>query len=172
MVLQPFDDGGAYDELCDEVIYPAIRDAGCEPYRVDRDPLAHQPKQAVRKAMEDAVACLADITEDNPNVFYEVGVAERAEIPLVLLCRRNARRKLPFNVQELNVIHYSVDGPRGFNQLRQKIIARLEAIIADLQADESDNDEDADPDPGFDAEDFEDEDPELVDEDGDEYRGR
>ncbi|MBU0719064.1 MAG: hypothetical protein KJ749_12505 [Planctomycetes bacterium] len=37
-VIQPFDDGGEFDKRYEDVFLPAIRDAGLEPYRVDRDP--------------------------------------------------------------------------------------------------------------------------------------
>ena len=35
-VIQPFD-GGRFDKRYDDVYAPAIRDAGLEPYRADRD---------------------------------------------------------------------------------------------------------------------------------------
>ena len=37
-VIQPFDGGERYDKRYADVFEPAIRDAGLEPYRVDRDP--------------------------------------------------------------------------------------------------------------------------------------
>jgi len=36
-VMQPFD-GSDFDSRYEDVIAPAIREAGLEPYRVDRDP--------------------------------------------------------------------------------------------------------------------------------------
>lgn len=38
-VIQPFD-GGKFDKRFEDVFAPAIRQAGLEPYRVDRDPEA------------------------------------------------------------------------------------------------------------------------------------
>ncbi len=36
-VIQPFDEGGPYDKRYNDVLLPAIKDAGLEPYRVDED---------------------------------------------------------------------------------------------------------------------------------------
>ena len=35
-VIQPFDGGQRYDKRYEDVFEPAIRDAGLEPYRMDR----------------------------------------------------------------------------------------------------------------------------------------
>ena len=42
-VIQPFDNGGPFDKRYEDVIVPAITEAGLEPYRVDRDPSVNIP---------------------------------------------------------------------------------------------------------------------------------
>jgi len=66
-VIQPFD-GDTFDKRFDEIFAPAIRDAGLEPYRVDRDPDVEVPIDAIETGIQSATVCLADITTDNPNV--------------------------------------------------------------------------------------------------------
>jgi len=36
-VIQPFDSGGVFDKRYADVFEPAIKAAGLEPYRIDRD---------------------------------------------------------------------------------------------------------------------------------------
>ena len=74
-VFQIFDDGGAYDKRYDEVISPAITAAGLEPYRVDRDAGAEIPIDTLHEEIRRSLVCLADITPDNPNVWYELSFA-------------------------------------------------------------------------------------------------
>ncbi len=74
-VIQPFDDGGKFDKRYKDVFDPAIREAGLEPYRVDNDPAVSVPIDNIQDGIRRASACLADITENNPNVWFELGYA-------------------------------------------------------------------------------------------------
>jgi hypothetical protein len=61
------------------VFKPAIEEAGLEPYRVDRDPSVSIPINDIEKGIRDAAVCFADITLDNPNVWFELGYALASE---------------------------------------------------------------------------------------------
>ena len=82
-VIQPFD-GGPFDKRYDDVIVPAISAADLEAYRVDRDPSVLIPMEEVEKRIREADACLADISEPNPNVWFELGFAIAARKPVIL----------------------------------------------------------------------------------------
>jgi len=66
-VIQPFD-GGAYDKRYKDVYAPAIVAAGYEPYRVDHDASVSVPIESIEAGIRNAMVCLADISEENPNV--------------------------------------------------------------------------------------------------------
>lgn len=72
--MQPFD-GSKFDKRFDDVLAPAITAADLEPYRVDRDPGVTIPIEDIQSGIESSPACLADITADNPNVWFELGYA-------------------------------------------------------------------------------------------------
>ena len=74
-VIQPFDDGGKFDKRFQDNLQPALKDAGLDAYRVDLDPSVDVPIDAIESRIRDAAICLADITTDNPNVWYELGYA-------------------------------------------------------------------------------------------------
>ncbi|MCT4493109.1 nucleoside 2-deoxyribosyltransferase [Bosea minatitlanensis] len=84
-VIQPFD-GSAFDARFDEVIAPAIKAAGLEPYRVDRDPSVSIPIQDIADGIRNSVLCVADISIDNPNVWFELGYAISANKEVVMIC--------------------------------------------------------------------------------------
>jgi hypothetical protein len=69
-VMQPFD-RGEFDRRFDEIYKPAIEEAGFDPYRVDRDPTASIPIESIEAGIVGSVACFADVTIDNPNVWFE-----------------------------------------------------------------------------------------------------
>jgi hypothetical protein len=84
-VIQPFD-RGKFDKRYEDVLVPAITRAGLEPYRVDRDPSVSIPIQDIEAGIESSRACLADITTDNPNVWFELGYAIASRREVVLIC--------------------------------------------------------------------------------------
>src|ERR1700737_279766 len=94
-VIQPFD-SGPFDQRFDEVVAPAIRKAHLEPYRVDRDPAANVPIDPIEAGIREATACVADITTDNPNVWFELGFAFACERPVVIICAATRTTRFPF----------------------------------------------------------------------------
>ena len=121
VVIQPFDDG-KFDKRFEDTYKPALEEAGLEVYRVDRDPSADVPIEAIEERIRDASICFADITTDNPNVWYELGFAFASGCFTIIVC--SAERKLPFNIQHQNVIKYKSDSKTDFEDLSKKITER------------------------------------------------
>jgi nucleoside 2-deoxyribosyltransferase len=128
-VIQPFDNGGPFDARYDDTIAPAIREAGIEPYRVDRDHSVSIPIESIEKTIQDSDYCLADITPDNPNVWYEVGFAFACGREVVLICSQE-RTVFPFDVRHRNIIRYRTQSPRDFDKLATEVTERLLAYKA------------------------------------------
>lgn len=134
-VIQPFD-GGNFDNRYEDVFAPAIKDAGFDPYRVDRDPAVSIPIEDIQSGIKQAAVCLADITLDNPNVWFELGYALSAGKSVVMVCGVE-RKKFPFDVHHRSIIKYQTGSPRDFDALQSSIKERLEAIDKkDLALDE------------------------------------
>jgi hypothetical protein len=127
-VIQPFD-RGPFDKRYEDVLEPAIRNADLEPYRVDRDPRASIPIEQIESGIRDAVVCLADITADNPNIWFELGYAIASGKPVVLVSAAS-RQRFPFDVQHRNIITYNTDSSSDFSALGDSITLRLRAELA------------------------------------------
>jgi len=127
-VIQPFD-SGPYDKRYDDVFVPAIESTGLQPYRVDRDPSASIPIDQIEAGIRAASVCVADITEDNPNVWFELGYAIAARTDVVLVCSKQRTAAFPFDVQHRNIIRYSTDSSRDFDEFRTTIAARIQALL-------------------------------------------
>jgi hypothetical protein len=128
-VIQPFDNA-EYDRRFDEIYATAIRDAGLEPYRVDRDASVIIPIANIEDGIRQATACLAEINTDNPNVWFELGFAIAEKKEIVIICKKSRREKFPFDIQHRTVISYNTDSPSDFDELKKSITDRMKHSIA------------------------------------------
>ncbi|HJW03919.1 MAG TPA: hypothetical protein VJ548_11590 [Azospira sp.] len=120
-VIQSFD-GGKYDRRYRETIRPALERAGADPQRADEILGLNPVIEKIESAIEAASICLAEVSEDNPNVWLELGYALALARPTVILCERTVRPKLPFDVQHRPVIYYRTDSKSGYDELEASII--------------------------------------------------
>lgn len=127
-VMQPFD-GGDFDKRYAEVFVPAITAAGLEPYRVDQDPKVSIPIQDIENGIRQAQICLAEITLDNPNVWFELGFAIACRKEVVLVCSDARPTRFPFDVQHRTIIQYSTAAPSAFGELQRKITEKIKAYL-------------------------------------------
>lgn len=65
---------------------------------------------------------IADTTDSNPNVFYEIGYGNALDVPTVLICKEG--NSIPFDLRSRNhIIYGSIVG------LRQRLEKRLQAMM-------------------------------------------
>lgn len=133
-VIQPFD-SGKFDKRFDDVYRPAMEAAGLEAYRVDRDPGVEIAIDAIEDGIRSATVCLADITADNPNVWYELGFAFAAGRPVVMVCsKERPGNKYPFDIQHRTIISYNADAPSDFHLLQHSITTRISTLLTKVEA--------------------------------------
>ncbi len=128
-VIQPFDKD-KFDKRFKDVFSPAIEAANLCPYRVDTDPTVEVAIDSIELGIQRSVACLADITLNNPNVWYELGFSFAMGKPVVMVCsdeRENG--KYPFDIQHRPVIPYKRDSTQDFERLKGAITTKLKALL-------------------------------------------
>jgi hypothetical protein len=128
-VIQPFDTGGPYDKRYHDVLTPAISDAGLEPYRVDEDPKTTILIDDIENGIREAEVCLADITTNNPNIWYEVGFALANGKRIVLICLEPRGEPFPFDIRHRKVIKYALHSSSDFEKLKKEITTGLKAQV-------------------------------------------
>jgi hypothetical protein len=120
-VIQEFDDDGTFDKRYQETIRPALVASDVEPLRADAI-LGLQPViEKIEDAIQQASICVAEVSTDNPNVWLELGYALAINRPVVILCDKNIRSKLPFDIQHRPVIFYRTDSKSGYEELENNI---------------------------------------------------
>ena len=111
--LKPFNDGSGrtfdFEKVYRAVIECAVRGAGLDPRRADHEKTSGIIHIDMFKSLRDNAIVLADLSMENPNVFYELGVRHvMSSKGTVLICREGSI--LPFDVRLSRVIFYRYDG--------------------------------------------------------------
>lgn len=119
--------GGNYDVLYDEVIKPICKSLSYDPIRGDEVASCAMILNDIIASIQNSAVIIADITPDNPNVFYEIGYAHALKKPTILLCDKALRDRLPFDVSGFRTIFYdnSIGGKR---KVEEKLKVYLQNI--------------------------------------------
>ena len=120
--------GGDYDVLYNEVIAPVCEDLHYAPIRGDEVVSCTLILNDIITSIRNSAVIIADITPDNPNVFYELGYAHALGKPTILLCEKAVRERLPFDVSGFRTIFYdnSIGGKR---KVEEKLKEFLQNIV-------------------------------------------
>lgn len=128
--MQVFD-GGPYDRRYDETFAPAIRRGGATPVRADKMLGTKPVIEKIEAAIRGATVAFAEISENNPNVFIELGYALELGIPLVMVCDRSKRSSLPFDITHRPVIFYKTESQGDFEQLSKDVEGAVAAALTE-----------------------------------------
>lgn len=94
-----------YDSLYRDVIKPVCERYGYEVIRADDSYTSGLLIEDITRSIRDSAVVIADITPDNPNVFYEVGYAHGIGKATILLSDRK-RDRLPFDISGFRTVFY------------------------------------------------------------------
>ncbi|MDB5148309.1 MAG: hypothetical protein JWQ57_2329 [Mucilaginibacter sp.] len=94
-----------YNELYEEVIKPVSEKFGYDCIRGDESYTTTPIISDIVNSIKEATAIIAEITPDNPNVFYEIGYSHAINKPTILLCDKK-REKLPFDLSSFRTLFY------------------------------------------------------------------
>ncbi|HZK81406.1 MAG TPA: hypothetical protein VFC46_10075 [Humisphaera sp.] len=125
-VIMPFSE--PFDTLYREVINPVARAAKFSVTRVDEISGPGIILDDIQRQIAASDAIVAEISTQNPNVFYELGFAHALKKPAVLLVRKQESPKLPFDIAGYRAIFYD-DTIGGKRLVEQKLRDHLEAVV-------------------------------------------
>lgn len=122
-VMMPF--GGWFDRYYQEIYSKAIKDAGFEPVRGDEIFTTGSVVEQIWEQVTKSKVLLADLTDKNANVFYELGLAHAAGKPVVLTSNR--LDDVPFDLRHLRVIIYDTREPDWATKLFKLVSDHLKS---------------------------------------------
>jgi hypothetical protein len=123
-IAMPFSD--PYDDVYRDAIKPLVEAIGYEPIRVDEISQPGIILNDIWGQLTEASVVIAEVTEPNPNVYYEIGVAHALDKPTVLLAQRGT--KLPFDLGPHRCIFYD-NTISGRGRLLDALRASLASVL-------------------------------------------
>ena len=122
-VLMPFKDDMV--PVYEDHIKPTCASMGLTVRRADDFFTADSVVQDIWQAIAGARLIVADCTDRNPNVFYEIGLAHTIGKPTVLLTQR--AEDIPFDLRHLRYIEYQLT-PRGMKEFETKFKQTVQTV--------------------------------------------
>lgn len=115
-----------FNTLYTDVIRPVCEANGYSVIRADDFHTSGQIIEDVTQSIRTASLIIADVTPDNPNVFYELGFAHAIGKSTVLLSDRK-RERLPFDISGFRTIFYD-NTIGGKNLVETRLRQHLDAL--------------------------------------------
>jgi hypothetical protein len=134
LVLMPFgtetQDKLLYQLVYDNVILPACKDGGATGVRVDKIPLADKPiRDELYEDIKNAPLVLADLTGNNPNVLFELGMRAAHGKPFVLISMNPDRAV--FWASGFHIVNYAAADAR--NKISEAVRQALTGVTQRAQ---------------------------------------
>jgi hypothetical protein len=120
------------DTVLEKIIEPALQAHGFDPKRIDQrntNPGGPIPEEVVRALMESPL-CVADLSDLNPNVMFELGIRHAWDLPVLHLAHQST--KLPFDVTHRGTIFYSLDSERSISAAVRELSKQCEVLVKNL----------------------------------------
>lgn len=126
-VIMPF--GGVADDYYAQIYSPAIAEAGLVPVRADDVFRAGSVLQDIVDLLSRSTVVLADISENNRNVHYELGLAHALGKPTLLVSPQDSQ--LFFDVGQERMITYTKENAFWGERLHETIVRALRGTMED-----------------------------------------
>ena len=114
------------DQIFKHVISPPVEELGYRPIRADQ---ISEPglitSQVIEHIVDDPLV-IADLTERNPNVFYELAIRHAIRKPLVQIIKTG--EQIPFDVAGTRTIFVDHRDLDSVEEARREIKAQVEAL--------------------------------------------
>lgn len=104
-VLIPF--AQEFDRIFERLIRPSLEGEGYKVERADTDLSQRNIMRTIVEGIAKADLIVAELTGNNPNVFYELGIAHGLQKPVIMISQ--ALDQVPFDLRSYNVVTYSTE---------------------------------------------------------------
>lgn len=119
--------GSYFDDYYAKAIKPAITDSGLKAIRGDEIYGAGVVLEDIYSQIKESSMLLADVTNKNPNVSYELGVAHALGKPVIIITQNE--EDVPFDYKHIRHVKYDVKKVDWVDELKAIIKKNIEAIL-------------------------------------------
>jgi len=129
-IVMPFNEKKLQDLKIEEIIRKVTK-GKLEPFLANQIFDIRPIIMDIIESIDTSLIIIAEITKDNANVFYEVGIAHAKNSNVVLICDEKRRKKLPFDIAHLRCIFYDSKQVKRDNgkKLKEKLDLTINSIL-------------------------------------------
>jgi hypothetical protein len=117
------------DQVLKHIIKPAAEFCGYAAIRADEiDKPGLITSQVIQRVIDDPLV-IADLSETNPNVFYELAIRHAIRKPLVQIIEKGER--IPFDVAGTRTVHVDHKDLDSVSSAKEEIVKQIKQLEAD-----------------------------------------
>src|SRR5688572_3590437 len=117
------------DAVYEYIIKFAVDECGIDAHRSDHMKEPGRISDQMFRELVGADLCVAVLTGYNPNVFYELAVAQAAARPVIVLLEKG--QVLPFDIADLRCVYYDLKPKSLFDKVyAREIIQHIRTVAA------------------------------------------
>ena len=129
------------DNVCEKVIVPALKANNLDPKRVDKHNKGGLLKSEITAFIKTSDIIVADLTNERPNCYLEVGYAMgRDKYPnLILTSREDHNPDSPNHVKDGPKVHFDLTGydilwwkPKELDQFKSELDKRIRRRLKEI----------------------------------------
>lgn len=121
------------DKLFKHIIGPVCQSCGFTVERVDQINDFNSITQTIIDKLQSADLVIADISEHNPNVFYEMGYRKCTGKPIIHLKRKNEH--IPFDINIIRTFEYDLTDLDSVEAIKERLQQTISAFSFDSSSD-------------------------------------
>lgn len=116
------------DDLLDLIIKPSLEVFNIDVIRGDHRNESGQIDVDVIKLVQESDLCIVDLSQENINVYYELGRRDETGKPIILL-KSTVSQSLPVDIATRRYIEFNLDDRRSIITSRDKIKEAVQSFI-------------------------------------------
>ena len=117
------------DDVLSFVITPAVEQRGYKVVRADKTSKPGMITTDIFQHLFKDELVIADLTDQNPNVFYELAVRHASQKPVIQLLMDG--QSIPFDVAQSRTIFYKYQDIASMFHMQQEIVRQIDVLESD-----------------------------------------
>jgi nucleoside 2-deoxyribosyltransferase len=128
-VIMPF--SAVFDAEYAHVIRPAIEATGLSSIRADQIYSKPQIMADIWKSLRSSRIIIAELSDKNVNVFYELGLAHALGKPVIIVTRNE--QDVPFDLKALRYLYYDTNNPSWGESLKNDLTEMISSLLKEKE---------------------------------------
>ena len=123
------------DTLYKHIISPVCKDCGFDPVRIDQENTNGSLTEEIISHVSNDALVIADLTESNPNAFYEIGYRAALKKPIIHLMQKDT--SIPFDVSSIRAFTYDLHNLDAVEETKSRLVQTIHSLDLDSYVDSS-----------------------------------